>query len=489
MTGDGRPRARRPARSLIAAGVLAAAAAAAAATMTAGRAGAGGPAAATPRPVPSLADADTLEIERAGARTTLRREAGTLRVTAPVAAPADETNARAAFAAIGALDWVALVTDRPAGYAALGVDDRAGVRVIAKRAGQTLAALVVGKVVEGDTMTMVRIAPGGAVWQVSGDLKAIVDRPPVEWRDRAITRFAPAEARRIEVGARDGARIVLERASASDDWRVRESTDPIAALDPFAVRELVDTLSALSASGFADGLPPEAAGLAPPALVVRVGLAGGGAASVLVGEAKRAETAETAETYVGLPDRAQIYLVPQFNVERFARRPIQFRDKTLCDISDEAVLAFEVSHAPASYAVARAGSGWRALRPAGFTPDPEKVGPLASVFRGWRAPRIAEHPPAGVLDRLRAVVVGRSAHARCTIRVGRETPDGAGYFVGTARSPDVFEVPKWMVDRLRDPGRVPRPPAMSSHEQSSCSLTRCFPAILTAVRPWEKPRW
>jgi hypothetical protein len=85
--------------------------------------------------------------------------------------------------------------------------------------------------------------------------------------------------------------------------------------------------------------------------------------------------------------------------------------------------------------------------------DDEKLQAFASVFRGWSAPRLAEEPPRDAVARPQAVIVGRSAHARCTIRVGRELPDGSGYFVQTPASRDVLVVPKWMIDRIAVPLR------------------------------------
>jgi hypothetical protein len=434
-------------RSALAAGIFAAAAATAAAVQL--RPNAAERAARRARPVLSLAGVDVLQVRRAGLETTLLREAGRFAVTAPVEWPADGPAAAAAFAALETLDLVAVVSERAARHRELQVDDAAGLKVVARRAGRTLAELTVGKVI--DDGTMVRIGGSAAVWRAAGNLRAIFDKSPIEWRDRSVTRFSPRDAVRIEIAARDGAHVELVRASPDagpDAWRVAVSSVSIGRLDQAAARALIETLSSLSASGFADGVAAAAAGLAPPSLAVTVGLADGKAVSVLVGDAHGND-----ESYVAAGDRLTVFLVKRFNVDRFDRAPIQFRDKTLCDISDGDIVAFGVRRGSDSYAVERRGPSWQATAPKGLAIDSEKVASFATVFRGWSAPRLAEHPPPDAVARPQAVIVGRSPRARCTIRVGRELPDGSGYFVQTAASPDVLVVPKWMIDRIAVPLR------------------------------------
>ena len=321
------------------------------------------------RPVPPLGDFDALEIEREGRATTLRRAAGGFVVSAPVASPADEPSVKAAFAALGQLDFIALVTDRRARQAELHVDAAAGVKVKVKRGDRALLELIVGK--GSDKGTMVRVGAGDAVWLVAGNLQEIFDKPSVDWRDRTVSRFAADEAARIEVAARDGARIVLERGSEHGAaWRVRESSVPIGKLDVLVPRELLATLATLKASDFADGVPPAAAGLSSPSLTVGIGLRDGRAVTIQVGD-----PTDRDEVFVAVAGNPQIFRVKRFNVDRIARRPLQFRDKTLCDISDADVIAFGVTQGPRSYAVA--------ARPTAGAPP----APPASTSTATRSPR------------------------------------------------------------------------------------------------------
>jgi len=343
------------------------------------------------------------------------------------------------------------------------------VRVRVWQGSRVVVELVVGKVDAGGTF--VRPADGDQVWRVGGELRDTFDKSATEWRNRAVTRFDQDQARELAVTARDGAQIVLRRKPdelvsvhasvpgfgglSHARWEVREASVRIDKLDEIVPREVVATLASLDASSFADDLPPSAAGLDPAVLTVRVALGDGQgdrddprarAVTIAIGDDAGAD-----ETFVKVVGAPQIYRVKRFNVERVNRRPIQFRDKTLCNISDQDVVAFGVVRGGESYAVERRAEGWKATQPSGMVVDPEKVAPLASVFRGWNAPAIAENAPARGDGAPRMVISGRSKDKTCTISVGDEAPNAAGYFVRTATSSDTYVVPKWMVDRIAVP--------------------------------------
>jgi hypothetical protein len=396
-------------------------------------------------PVLAVGSFDTLEATRAGVQVSVRRGEGRFDVIAPVAYPADEPTARAAFSALERLDLVAA----PAARAAIPGGGDGELRVTARQDGRALLELFVGRRIEGGTL--VRIGGRDGRWKARGPLRELFDKSPSEWRDHQITSFASGEAERIAVETFDGARITLARSRGGDAdhdrWRVTSSSVPIGNLDDRVPRELVTTLSWLEASDFADTITPAAAGLEPPALTVSVGLRGGRTAAVLIGKATGRD-GKLDEFFVKTPDRPQILVVKRFNVDRINRRPVQFRDKTLCDISDADMISFRVTRGPHSYEVVRDGGAWHATRPSGLEIDPDKVAPLATVFRRWSAPVIAEDPPGNAVSAPRAVIVGHSKDSSCTIRVGREPKQEAGYFIQTPASPDIYIVPKWMIDRI-----------------------------------------
>jgi hypothetical protein len=406
-------------------------------------------AAARARPVAALAPGilDELEIERKGSRTDIRKDRGMVRVTVPIDFPADPTGAGAAFDAMESLQFTDLVTDRSARHAELEVDDRKGVRVIAKKGGRPLLDLVVGKTLAAEHATMVRVTGRAEVWQVHGELHDLFDKSADDWRDRTIAAFPAHHAERIEISAPDGSRIALRKTGAgagpSVPWEVVESSVEIAKLDSVVANQLVDTMASLKASSFADRATAAASGLQPPALTVTVSVTGGQTASLHIGKRGGDD-----EFFVMNPDLAEIFLVKAAAIERLNRRPIQFRDKTLCDINDADVTAFAVTRGSDSYAVIKERGAWKATHPAGLAVSSQKMATFSTVFRRWTAPEIAEAPPAGAVSAPRVVIVGRSRNASCTIQVGGEPADKPGYYVRTPRSRDVYIVPKWMIDRI-----------------------------------------
>jgi hypothetical protein len=430
---------------------------------------------------------DTLEVTARGQRTTIRRRAdnepGTLGgfpdppakdsarqaslrpreywVTAPVSYVADPGAANAAFEAIEKLDPNAIVTTRGERYEELQVDPAQGIGVRALLGDRTKLDLVIGKKQDEGTLVRVRQPAGTAdpVWYLTGDLRALFDKVTAEWRDRSVTTFTPADARELAVDTRDGEHLVVRGEDLPSPpaphvprkWTLVRSSRDIPALDELVPNELVKTMSDLKASDFGDGMTPAAAGLDPPALTVTVTLKSGEKDVLLIGN-----TAGADESYVKTTESPQIFRVKAFNIERLAQRPVQFRNKLLCPLSDADIDEIAIRNGPDSFAVARkpGTQSWRATAPRGLRVDPAKVAPLASAFRSWRAPRIAEDRRASEVAGPGAITIsGAGAKGRCVVTVvTNPAAAGAGgddaFLAVSPLSTDVFVLPKWMIDRV-----------------------------------------
>ncbi len=167
------------------------------------------------------------------------------------------------------------MTAHDARQAELQVDDAHAVRVRVRRGERLLAELLVGKVASGGTF--VRLAGDGQVWRVGGELRGTFEKSTTEWRDPHVTKFDPDQVRELAVATPDGARIVVRRrldqlgsvhagvpgfgGLSHARWELVDSSVPIDRLDEQIPTEVVSTLSALDASGFADGISPAATGL------------------------------------------------------------------------------------------------------------------------------------------------------------------------------------------------------------------------------------
>jgi len=393
---------------------------------------------------------DTITVTRGGAATTLKREGGKLKVTAPVAYAADETAVKAAFDALEKLELGNLVTENKAKQAEFEVDDAKGIHVVASngKSGQTLADLSVGKSM--GTGTMVRLAGKDEVWQATGPLHSTFDKGPADWRDRGVTTFASADAETVSVKAKDGSVVTLKKngkaSSGEDKWDVVTSVPKIDKLDNAAANSLVSSLSAFKTNDFADGVAAGVTGLDAPTLTVTVGLKGGKNVTLLVGDKKG-----TDELYVKTPEAPQVYVVKTFNAEHVAKRPVELKDKTLSDVAEADLAEVAVTHGAESYTLVHEAAGWKATKPPKLALDATRTPSIGGAFKDWKATSFAEDaaPATTGLAKPKAVIVMKSKKGETTtFKVGEETKDKQNVYLTSSKSPDVYVVAKWSVDRL-----------------------------------------
>jgi hypothetical protein len=403
-----------------------------------------------PRPFPTVAAADieTIEVTKAGATTVIKNEGGKYKVTAPVAYAADEPTAKAAFEALGKFDVASLVTDQKAKHEEFQVDDKGGVRLVAKgKGGAPLLDMTIGKA--AGSGTMVRPAGKDEVWQANNLSRYTFDKNSADWRDKSITTYTATEAEGVEVTDKAGAKIVLKKTDgkvgSDDKWSVAESSVKVDKLDNSAPVGIASTLATWKANDFADGAKLADVGLEPPQLTVAVALKGGKRATALIGNKKGDD-----EFYVKTPESPQVFVVKKYNVERVAKRPVEFRDKTICDIPDTEVTEIVVDHGENSFTVVKAGSEWKATKPAKLEVDPTKITPMAGAFKEWKGTSFADDqsPKANGLAKPKATVTAKGKGVTCSAKIGDETKDKLSYHVLPGKGADVYLTPKWNVDRL-----------------------------------------
>ena len=406
-----------------------------------------------PRPIPSLnpVEITTLDVTKGGVTTTIKNEGGIYKVIAPVTYPADQVAAKAAFEGLGKMDISDLVTQQEAKQAEFEVDDKSGVRLVAKHDGKVLADLIVGKSVGAGTM----VRPSGTldVWRATGITKFAFDKGPSDWRDKSITTFQATEVEKLDVASKDGAKISLKKTGTKegneDKWDVVSSSVKIDKLDNGVSNGIVSALANWKANDFADGATLGAAGLDAPALTLTVGLKGGKSVTALIGNKKGDDT------YVKKADAPQIFLVKKFNLDRVNKRPLDFRDKTLCDLAAADVSEISVASGDKSYTLVKSGNDWKATKPPKLEVEGSKVTPIAGAFKDWKATGFADDQSlkGNGLAKPKAVISAKSKGSKssapaCLVRVGDESSDKVSYFVSSAKSPDVYLAPKWAIDRI-----------------------------------------
>lgn len=398
---------------------------------------------------------DTIEVTRAGAKATVKKDGAKFKLTEPVAYAADEAAAKAAFEALTTLSLGDLVTENKAKHAEFEVTDDKGIHVVAKKEGGKVAAdFLVGKAVGSGTM--LRLAGQDAVWLAGGALRGAFDKAPADWRDKSITTVTAADAETLTVKAKDGSTVSAKKAApagdkaaapAGDDkWEIVSSTPKIEKLDPAIPAGIVSALSSFKANDFADGAQPAVTGLDVPALTVTLGLKGGKDVTVQIGNKKGEE-----DYYVKAADAPQVYLVKKYNVERINKRPVEWKDKVLCDVAEGDLTEVAVTNGAESFTLSRAGGAWKATKPAKLDADAAKATSLGGAFKDLKASSFAEDPsPAATgLAKPRATIVAKpKTGAVCAFKVGDETKDKQGVYLTSAKGPDVYVAPKWAIDRV-----------------------------------------
>lgn len=402
------------------------------------------------RPIPPLnaAQINTVDITRSGVTSTIKKEGDSYRVTAPVAYAADPGNAKALFEGLGKLDVSDLVTEQPAKQTEFQVDDKDGIHVVVKHDAQVLADLIVGKSVGAGTM--VRLPGKNEIWQANGINRYLVDKPAADWRDKSISTFTVGDAEKLNVTAKDGAKVALKKTGtkegSEDKWQVVDSSVKIDKLDNATANGVVSSLSSWKANDFADGVKLADAGLEPPALTITVGLKDGKSITVLIGGKKGED-----EVYAKKSDAPQVFLVKKYNVERIAKAPIEFRDKTLCNIDGADVTEVSVAGGDKAYALVKSGTDWKATKPK-MDVDASKVTPITNAFKEWKATSFAEDQSAKADGLAKAKLITAKSKDKgaplCQVKVGDETKDKQSYFVTAGKGTDVMLAPKWSVDRI-----------------------------------------
>jgi hypothetical protein len=392
---------------------------------------------------------DTLEVTKNKATTVLKKDGDAYKIVKPLAYPADKDAAKLAFESLTKVDFGNIVSDQKSRQSEFELGDD-GLRVTVKKGETVVADLRVGKTT--NQMTMVRVEGKDEVWSTSGIFKYQFDKDTTAWRDKSITSFEEKDAERLQLTTKSGAKIVLSKPAPRDagpapEWQVVESSVKVEPFDKTVASGVASQLAAWKANEFADDAKPAETGLDNPELTVTVTLKGGKQLTGLIGNKKGAE-----DWYVKSAAGPQVFLVKKFNLDRLYKRPIEFRDKTFCNLKSDEVNEVAVTHDKDSFALAKQGGNWKASKPANFTADDSKVSTITGAFADWKGAGFAEDnsPKATGLAKPTATITAKSSvkgHG-CMLKVGSETSDKSNYYVQADNQPDIYTVPKWSVDRI-----------------------------------------
>ncbi|MGZ3426106.1 MAG: DUF4340 domain-containing protein [Polyangia bacterium] len=404
-----------------------------------------------PRPLAAIKASDVSKLELTNdknEKTELERvSASEWRVKSPGDWKADQQGVKQVLDGLEKLTFADVASENVDKQEELGVADGKGTRVVARTGGNGLLAdLHVGKAVGG--YTMVRLDGKKETWQAGGLYPYAVGRGPSGWRDHAIFELAPADVDKVTVEA-PGSKLVLQKEAggAKDSnpneakWKIVESTGAApktaADLDVTQVNAAVTGLSNLHASDFADDKKVDEVKGKGPSLSVT---AKDKTHTLWVGGEKGDEL------YVASSDSPTVYTVKKFSIEHMARKPIDYRDKTIVKVKDADLASVEITAGGQTTLLTQKDGKWSAAK---GTADETKVKPAILGFDNLVASSFSDETlPAktGLAKPSGRAVLHPKGKPPVTITVGAATKDG-DYYVQRSGSPDVYLVKKYAIER------------------------------------------
>jgi hypothetical protein len=404
-----------------------------------------------PIPVINAGDVDTLDVTKDGKTATIKKEGDKYTVTAPVNYPADANAAKEAFDGLSKVSFGSIVTDQPGKQGEFEIDDAKAIHVVAKKGPTMVADFLLGKQLGNGAAF--RLPGKNEIWQASNLPRWAFDRDVASWREKSITTFNATDVETLTIKNKAAGSISLKK-DGEGKWSVVSSSTPIDTLDGTTADGVISTMTGWKAADFADGAKLAEVGLENPHNTVVIGLKGGKTLTALLGN-KKSDGKGDEDTYVKLADGPQVFTVKKWGVERVDRRPVDFKDKTLCNLGEGELGEISVSNGKEGYTLAR-GTGkddaWQATKPPKFTLDTSKASNIAGAFKDWKATGVAEDLSlaANGLDKPRAEIkaVSKDKKKTCSLKIGNENKDKTSVVAQVAGKSEPLLVPKWTVDRV-----------------------------------------
>jgi hypothetical protein len=405
-----------------------------------------------PRPIAEFKGADVTGLEVWNDKqqhAVLEKSGSDWRVKDPGDWKADQSAVKMLTDGLEKLSFGDVVTENKAKHDEMGVADGKTPRVLAKGAGgKTLADLYIGKTMGG--YTMARLNGKDDVWQSSGLFPYAVNKEPKAWRDHTIFDLAGQDVDKLTVeGA--GSKLVLEKAAAKDakpgeaaKWKIAESTGTgpktSDVLDEAQVNGAIQALSTLHAGDFVDDKKKEDVAVKPQ-LTVTIAIKGA-AHTLFVGEQKGDDFT------VATSDSPTVYTVKKYALDRIAKKPIDYRDKTLVKAAEADIASLQITSGTESTTLTQGKDGkWTVQK---GTADDTKVKPVVGAFANLQADSFSDEKDfakTGLQKPAGGVIVSLKDKKTVGLKIGATTKEG-DYYVQKTGSPDIYLVKKFAVDRF-----------------------------------------
>lgn len=296
-------------------------------------------------------DVDALTLTYPDRTLAVEKVDGSWRMTAPVAAPADDVAVKNLLRVITDAEITKTLDEAPADLTPFGLKPPA-VTAVVKAMGQALPAIKVGKTTSVSNSTYVQRAEDSKIVLTSAAFHTGLDKQPKDLRDKKILIFKDEDVTNIALRGPQGA-IALSKQDGA--WTITQPSDYKA--DPTAVRALLSTVRNLRATDFANDAPAPADlatyGLDAPERELVLRLADGSAATLLLG------TETDQGLYVKSGEKPTVFVVGKWLSADLSKDVNALRDKTILSFDPAAVGSIAVGRGDGEqFTLTRSGESW-----------------------------------------------------------------------------------------------------------------------------------
>jgi hypothetical protein len=277
----------------------------------------------------------------------------------------------------------------------------------------------------------------------------MVNKPARDWRDHTIIQVGAGDVDKLTVQA--DSKLVLEKVPGGEDaagkkpatWKIVESppTGPKEGdFDGSQPNTVIQALSQLRASDFAEGKSAKDVGLEPPAMTLGITVK------------DQTQTIEVGaqqgdDYYVRHTGDPTIFIVKKYTIERALARPIDYRDKVLLHYKADEVSRLHVVQGKDETALTWKDNKW--TEPHGPVDDGKAKAMVGGVENLVGTSFVTDKAVKTELDKPRATItVELKGGTKATLKVGALTKDNADYYAAREGRKDVLLVKKFAIDRI-----------------------------------------
>ena len=313
-------------------------------------------------------------------------------LTAPIAAPADDTQVSSITSALAALEVRRVIDDAVVDLAPFGLAEPVVEVGFVLASDPQEQRLLVGDTTPTGNERYAMLADTGRVVLIASHLDSTFGKSAFTLRDKTILGFETSDVDQFEIQS-DGSSIRLTK--EANEWRLREPWDVRAEFS--TVEGVIGRLSSgemrsvAAEDGEAGDDPLAEYGLSEPRITATIQL-GSATAALLVGD-----DAPDGTAYARDASRPVVFTIESSLVTDLARSAGEYRDKNLFDFRPFNASRLEIEQLDATVVFEKTASGgeesepsWTRVSPASGDPDRSQMDDLLAKLSNLRAESFIE---------------------------------------------------------------------------------------------------